>query len=141
MSIDLRRGGEQAFTLKLNMPVREIYCNPAVHENQGRVAIARGPLIYCLEQAGNTAPIRSARIAEEPDYSVQRGEEPLRGIGTIEFDGEASCIDYAESPLYSDTPYRTKPHRFTAIPYYAWANREPGDMSVWIAKTHKHTED
>ncbi len=103
--------------LNLPMPVRRVYAHEAVEANRGKVALMRGPLIYCLEAADHSetdvfslALPRDSRIAHEHRDELLGGATVLRGRAATG-DGPA--------PL-------------TAIPYYAWANRQAGPMTVWI---------
>lgn len=125
--------------LSLPMPVRRIEAHPDVLENAGRVALARGPLVYCLEaldQPGSD-PNDVALPFASPIEAVER-PDLLGGIVTL----EANALSDPPDPSWSDRLYRTarakQPEgaletvRLRAIPYFAWANRHPGRMQVWI---------
>jgi DUF1680 family protein len=130
--------------LELPLPVRLVESHPRVPENRGAVALTRGPLVYCLESPDNVT-------AEIPDLALAPAEgdasggfcaewQPLllRGVALVRGRAQglcARCIASRPDPLYrvwGETP--APPHYevpVTAIPYYAWANRESAAMTVW----------
>lgn len=97
------------------------------------MAIQRGPLVYCLEEADNGAPITSLELAEEPNLTEYAVQNLLGGCVIVEGDGVMT-----DPASWSDVkPYRpyTKQRnavRFKSIPYYLWGKRQPGEMSVWL---------
>jgi DUF1680 family protein len=118
----------------LPMQVRRIESNPAVNATSGRIALTRGPLVYCIEQADHPAvDIRSLRLPAGSTLNARWAGDILGGVVAIE--GEAIDVGLGS---WSDGLYRAinrchvKAVPFAAIPYYAWANREPGPMTVWI---------
>lgn len=117
----------------LPMEAKLIAAHPQIRANAGKAAIQRGPLVYCVEEADNGAPLASLSLAEEPKLSERAVSDLLGGCVVVEGDGLAA--DHAA--WLEDQPYRplgkqTKPVRFKAIPYYLWGNRQPGEMSVWL---------
>ncbi len=122
--------------LRLPMDVRLVASHPRVQANRGRAAIARGPLIYCIESADHPAANVDALVLG-PDSDLQASDEPglLGGLTTIR--GSAGIAVKSESDeLYSrfqgGNPAPAGSTPLTAIPYFAWANRAPGAMRVWI---------
>jgi hypothetical protein len=119
------------------MPVQRIKANPKVTADLGRVALQRGPLVYCLEGPDNPTGVRNLCLPPETALKAEPQPNLLGGITVIQ--GKAQSVRKTEWP---DTLYRPasltsslKEVEFTAIPYYANANREPGDLQVWIAET------
>jgi DUF1680 family protein len=95
------------------------------------VALMRGPLVYCLEGVDNPAPLHRMRLPAGAALTP-RFEDVLGGIVMLEGSAEA---DRAED--WAGALYRTEPPRFDAVslkaaPYFAWDNREPGEMEVWV---------
>ena len=122
--------------LRLPMDVRLVASHPRVQANRGRVAIARGPLVYCIEAADHPESNVDALVLG-PDSDLQASDEPdlLGGLTTIR--GSAGVAVKRESDeLYSrfdgGKPELAGSTALTAIPYFAWANRTPGAMRVWI---------
>lgn len=110
--------------LNMEMPVRQVKANPAVQADQGRAALERGPIVYCVESVDNPSGIRN--IVVPPDASFTTDYKPglLGGVAVIK--GKVDAC-YTES-----RKGRTQPADLTAIPFYASANREPCAMDVWL---------
>ena len=124
--------------LRLPMPVRRIASHPRVTENAGRVALMRGPLVYCLEAVDNPgADVRDVVLPSDAAIEAEHRPDLLGGLTVLAFEGCAlPAGDRWEGVLYRDdaTTDQTdgETARVTAVPYYAWANREPGPMRVWV---------
>lgn len=125
--------------LSLPMPVRRIVTHPRVAENAGRVALMRGPLLYCLEAADNPgADPRDVSLSATATLTAEFQAGLLDGVVTISGEAVVASLD----ATWGDRLYRavstgvmTPPGKratVTAIPYFAWANREPGPMAVWL---------
>ncbi|MFI1742934.1 glycoside hydrolase family 127 protein [Thalassobellus sediminis] len=107
------------------MEARTVKANPAVKENQGKVSIERGPVVYCAEWPDNDFDIFSIILNKQPKFKVEKKNDLLYGINTIQ--------TQAQSLSYSDQgKLVTKDVKLNMIPYYAWAHRGSGDMSVWL---------
>ena len=98
--------------LVLDMPVEVVAADPRVKENEGRRALQRGPLVYCLEEADNKVDYDQLRISEDASFSTEFKPDFLRGVVTITAQTGSQTLNY--------------------IPYYSWDNREPGRMQVWV---------
>jgi DUF1680 family protein len=125
------RNGDR-ITLHLDMPVTLVESSPHVRENRGKAAVTRGPVVYCLEEADNGKELYRLRLGMPGAYSVTHEEGLLEGVTVISFTGKREK-DWPEDDLYrplEDPVLEDKPLRF--IPYYAWANRNPGEMTVWV---------
>lgn len=119
--------------LVLPMPVEQIKAHPTVRSDVGQIALQRGPLIYCLEEVDNPRPLH--QISLPPDFSVDTAFEPelLGGVVTIKGEGQAPNFEDWDEKLYQRAnETSTRQIEFKAIPYYAWDNREHGEMRVWI---------
>ena len=99
--------------LDLPMPVRRIEAHPRVKDDVGRVAIQRGPLVYCFEGVDNPGGVRNIVLARDPQFTTEHRPDLLGGVTVIR------CTDRTGRQL-------------TAVPYYAWNHREPGEMAVWV---------
>jgi DUF1680 family protein len=98
--------------LALDMPVEVVAADPRVQENIGKRAIRRGPLVYCLEETDNKGAFDQIALSPGTKYQAVFQPSLLNGVTTV----TATNGDKA----------------FTLIPYYAWDNREAGEMKVWI---------
>jgi uncharacterized protein len=107
--------------IDLPMPIQRIVSNENVAANRGLVALQRGPIVYCTEHTdvpgGKVAPLV---LPDDAPLSVTRSTKLLRGTPVI----TSAAAKIANKPV-----------KFTAIPYYAWAHRGKGPMSVWLART------
>jgi len=124
------RAGDRV-QLELPLPVRRLEAHPLVEQAAGRVALARGPIVYCVEQADTSAPVGALRLPRE---AVLR-PEPLPALGGVPaLTGEALALEVAEdAPLYAaSAPRHGRSVPFRAVPYCAWDNREAGPMRVWL---------
>lgn len=121
--------------LNLEMPVERMLPHPLIREDAGQIAMQRGPLVYCLEQADNGPQLANVVIPGDADLKPERRPDLLGGIVAIA--GHAIRIEPSEwgDQLYKpqrDLQLKQTPFVFTAIPYFLWANREPGEMRVWM---------
>jgi len=120
---------------RLPMETVLVGARPEIRANAGRAAIQRGPLVYCVEEADNGAPLAALSLAEEPALSERFEPDLLGGCVVIEGDGRTPAdTDWPEDAPYRPLRAATRPKRFRAIPYFLWGNREPGEMSVWIRR-------
>ena len=121
-----------AVVLELAMPVERIEAHPAVREDAGRVALQRGPLVYCLEEVDNGPHLPD--LALPRDAPLQAAFDPSLLGGVVAITGQAlrRALPGWEGELYRSAQPATHMVPFKAIPYYAWANRAPGEMLVWI---------
>jgi DUF1680 family protein len=123
--------------LELPVPVRRVECHPWVANNHGRVALARGPLVYCLEGVDHPGrDLRDLVLPTGAELEPSFDPELLGGVAMVRAAGLAAPPAGWAERLYrratAGGPRSTaEPVPLRAIPYYAWANREPGPMQVW----------
>ena len=120
-------------TLAFELPVRRLYADPRVRDCAGKVALARGPVVYCLEAADQEAPVFSLSLPR--DAAITPGDSVSGLPGDIVCLRAQGKTARGAGRLYSETRPETRPCQITAIPYFAWANREKGDMTVWIRES------
>ncbi len=123
--------------LNLAMPVQTVWAHPAVRQMQGRIALQRGPIVYCMEGVDN-GNIGLDRITLDPNqvdqFTVDYQPDLLGGVAVLHGAGQV----IKETGWSSDTLYRrnqpsaTEPVNVTAIPYCTWDNRAAGEMRVWF---------
>ncbi|WP_017812176.1 glycoside hydrolase family 127 protein [Paenibacillus shenyangensis] len=118
----------------MEMDVQIIRANPKLRATSGKVALQRGPLVYCLEQADNGELIAALQIETDQPMTSRFDERLLGGCTII----EGSAIreqeqNWGESLYQDHAPEQTR-QSFTAIPYFMWGNRGEGDMTVWVRK-------
>jgi DUF1680 family protein len=125
--------------LSLPMPVRCVESHPYIEENAGRVALMRGPLLYCVEQIDNPeAALDDIELRGGASFRTDFRPDLLGGVEVLTAAAGVNVPDDSwDTALYRTTrPDKSAvdggPVSLTAIPYHAWANREPGPMRVWL---------
>jgi uncharacterized protein len=118
--------------LNFDLPVRKKFCRFEVDANRGRVALTRGPLVYCLEQIDNGAELDALTLPLNAAFAPE--ERPDLPGGMLGLAGRGFREQTRNDGLYADEPPVAQPTTVRALPYYAWANREPGEMQVWIRR-------
>jgi DUF1680 family protein len=113
--------------LDLPMPVRRVLSHEAVEDNRGRVALERGPLVYCAEWPDNEADVLGLVLPDSSELTAEFRNDLLQGLTVISGQAYSRSTD---NPDIAAAP----PTRFTAIPYYAWAHRGIGEMAVWLQR-------
>ena len=122
-------------TLALAMPVERVAANPAVDAAAGKVALQRGPVVYCLEACDHAVDVRAIRLPDRARLTP-RFDKRLLG-GTVVIEGKARAVPMRE---WKDRLYRpqaagaTAPAAIRAIPYCLWDNRKAGTMAVWLPR-------
>jgi DUF1680 family protein len=124
-------------SIEFDMPVSIVEANPHVRVDTNKVAIMRGPVVYCLEEKDNGAELHKLRLENPPprEWAVEYDKNILEGVTVISCRGKREK-DWPGDELYRavEAPeYEDQTLRF--IPYYAWANRGAGEMTVWVNKS------
>ncbi len=115
--------------LHLPMPVRRVLCHEEVEANVDMVAIERGPLVYCAEAVDNPGGgVLDRLVPGAAELRAEHRADLLGGITVITFDALG-----ASRGVEGNSP-RLERRELTLIPYYAWAHRERGAMTVWLAR-------
>ncbi len=130
----LRRTWQPGDKVKLQMQMepRLVAAHPSVKADVGRIAVCRGPLVYCLEQMDQKAPLPYVSLPVGSEMVAGTMPNVLGGIVVIRAEGQAIPQDEWKDCLYRPGPLKTKPTQLNFISYYIWDNREPGAMAVWI---------
>ncbi len=115
--------------LDMDMPVRRVQTDVAVEENRGRVALQRGPIVYCFEEADHEVPVSRIVIPDEAEMTPHFEPGLLGGVVVLRGRGMAEVVRQAEDGALT---WETQPVPVMAVPYYAWDNRKPGEMVVWV---------
>jgi DUF1680 family protein len=119
--------------LDLAMPVERVVAHPSVTADRGKIALQRGPLVYCIEDADNPAGVDTASLPCDAEFSTVFSNNTLGGVVIVEGDALFADSDNWEGAIYQDAEsVKSRRTRIRAIPYYAWDNRSPGRMMVWI---------
>ncbi|GDZ38347.1 hypothetical protein BBM1114_08015 [Bifidobacterium breve MCC 1114] len=126
-------------TLELDMPVKFVRANSRVRSDAGQVAVMRGLLVYCVEQADNPGDLWNYRLADGVDAAAAKTEfqsDLLCGVDTVSLPAVREQADSDDAALYAsaDVAPATEAAILTLVPYYSWANREVGQMRVWLRR-------
>lgn len=116
--------------LTLDIPIRRIYSNTKVRSDAGCVALMRGPVVYCFEEADNGQELQALRIPRKAPVKVlPYNKSLLNGIVALQIEGLRLK---GRDELYSEQPPKEERAELTAIPYYVWGNRGLNQMRVWM---------
>ena len=126
-----RKWGESQVEILFDLEVRKVYANKNVREDAGKVALMRGPFVYCFEGVDNGNDLQAMCIDADTQAETFVGKEGvLKDKVCIHVQGYE---DERESDaLYSEEKPDYQPHELTAIPYYLWGNRGVNQMRVWM---------
>ena len=115
--------------LNLPMPIRRVVADENLKDDVGRVALQRGPVVFCAEWPDNpNGKVRDLILPDDQALTADFDPTLLNGVQTIK--GQAFSV----SPGADGSPVKTG-QDFKAIPYFAWANRGKGEMTVWFANS------
>jgi uncharacterized protein len=112
--------------VKLPMPVRKLQSNSNVENNIGKVALQRGPLVYCAEWPDNFGLTSNLILPANSSFTTEHKSDLLNGVTVLKSEALAITVDENNNSV------STKTQPFTAIPYYAWAHRGKGEMMIWL---------
>jgi uncharacterized protein len=123
-----------AIQLAFAMPVERLYAHPNISMDADRVALRRGPIVYCVEETDVGRPPQHLRLPRTARFTCTFEPQLLDGAVVLRSTGTATTV-----PEWADTLYRTEPPNeeeveITAVPYHLWANRTPGAMTVWLCE-------
>ncbi|MDQ8737716.1 beta-L-arabinofuranosidase domain-containing protein [Paenibacillus sp. LHD-38] len=119
--------------LELEMPIIRMNANPLVRETIGKVALQRGPFVYCLEEADNGNLLHELLLPKEAELQAIYQSDLLGGVTIIRGLAERTSASEWNGELYKPASSETSVEAaLTFIPYYAWANRACGEMTVWM---------
>ena len=129
--VSLRRTWRPGDLVEMNlpMPVRRVVAHDAVESDRNRIAVERGPIVYCAEAVDNNGRVMHRFLADTPEWEMaQTAIIPGVAVPALTSEGGAVYRDAA------DQPDRVENEPVTLIPYFAWAHRGAGEMQVWLAK-------
>ena len=125
LTIDRKWKKNDVVEIHFDMLPRLVKANEKVAADRGRVAVERGPVVYCAEWPDNDFNVHTLLMNRRPELRVVERPELLYGLNQIVTDAQALSYDKAGKLAVKDV-------KMTLIPYYAWAHRGEGDMEVWL---------
>ena len=124
--------------LEMDMPVRILEADTRVRENTGKVAIARGPIVYCLEEVDNGKDLHLCRVdmqnLKASDIEMETTEELGHPMTVLKVPGKRLIPTESAELYHAAQPVREQDVTLRMVPYYAWNNRGEGEMSVWVRR-------
>lgn len=117
--------------LTFAMEVKRLTSRKEVKQNEGRVALQRGPLVYCVEGVDNGGQAWNFILSDNTTFTSQFNKDLLEGVTTIQFTAPTLQINPDGQSI------TTENRKITAIPYYAWCNRGQNQMQVWLPRSIK----
>ena len=112
-------------------PAKFVYANPQVRADSGKVAIVRGPLVYCLEEIDNSQNLPAIFVDTDEPLKEEKSDL-FGGIVTVKAKGKKIVEASVSDSLYSGEKPQLEDVELTAIPYPYWNNRGEGEMLVWM---------
>jgi uncharacterized protein len=119
--------------VQLPMEIRKVAANQNITDDIGKIALQRGPLIYCAEWVDNHGKTGNIILPASTKFSIEYMPDLLNGVTVLKSNASAVVIQ-------PDNNISTIKQTFTAIPYYSWANRGKGEMMVWFPTEVKDVE-
>ena len=118
------REWKQGDVVNYNLPmsIRRVEANKNVTDDAGKVAIERGPIVYCLEGIDNGADLMKLALPDSSKLTESFNSDELSGVVTISGEGQI------------ENGKKVTAQKFTAIPYFVWNNRGADEMKVWIPR-------
>ena len=122
--------------LDLPMPAERIYAHPAVRMDAGRVALKRGPLVYCVEEVDNPRrPVQRLKLPRGSEIKVAAARRSVRRHRHAHRRcGQRSTTAIGATGSIAPSRRPSEPATLTALPYYLWNNRQKGSMMVWLVE-------
>ncbi len=126
--ISLSRNWQKGDRISIDfpMPIRRVTSHPKVKVNRGRVALERGPIVYCLEAIDHSGAVSNLFL---PDESVLESE-----FDETFLNGSVQLHAIIQQVFLEGEKLSVRPVKMTAIPYYLWAHRKVGEMAVWLPR-------
>ena len=121
-----------AVKLDLEMRPERLYANPRIRQDLGRVALRRGPLLYCAEATDNAGGVHGLQLPREAAVTDSFEPNLLGGVVTLRAEAARDDAEDWNGTLYRSGPPQSETAALKAVPYYAWDNRDAGDMLVWL---------
>ena len=130
----IEREWAQGDVVQLDLPLvpRAVRANPKVRQDQGRVSIMRGPLVYCLEGVDNAPGLNSILLGDGLGKAQTAAVPNLDGAIAIDLPVLREMAEAWGDELYGSDALPAKEETARMVPYHLWDNREPGEMLVWV---------
>jgi DUF1680 family protein len=134
--IVINRAWKKNDVVEMNLPmeIRRVVANPLLKENIGKVALQRGPLVYCAEWVDNSGKASNIILPASASFTNEFKPDLLNGVVALK--SQVSAVKLAAN----GEEVNTVKQPFVAIPYYSWANRGKGEMQIWFPERVNYVE-
>jgi DUF1680 family protein len=130
--LDRRWTSGDVVRLEMDLSVQRVTCNDKVEANRGRVAIERGPIVYCIEGEDHSEQVMNLFMPDKTLWHIEHRKDLLGGVTLVSGQGQAAYRD-------SNDTVQSKPATLNFIPYYAWCERGANEMQVWLPQSLENT--
>lgn len=124
--------GDEVVDLELPLAPRALYADPRVRQDAGRLALMRGPLVYCTEAVDNGAGLNALSVTVDPALARESRLAELGEAIAIDLPASRDVSTGFDGALYREAPPASEPATARFVPYHLWDNRAPGEMLVWM---------
>ncbi|MCD8351559.1 MAG: glycoside hydrolase family 127 protein [Planctomycetaceae bacterium] len=132
LTLDRQWKDGDILVLTIPLDTRVIWPHPEIRQNAGRIALARGPLLYCLASADNPFPLNRIRVRPDTSFVPEFRQDILDGVTVLKAPARLVATEGWGTTLYRESAPLLVDTTITAVPYFAWDNREAGEMLVWM---------
>lgn len=125
-------GEEDTVSVSFPMKAKLMASSPKVRENAGKVALVRGPIVYCMEEQDNGKNLHLLSVKADTTFTILDDQICGNAVKKIQLNGSRNIGAQSVRGLYSEfCPAATEDVTLTYIPYFTWANRGENEMQVW----------
>lgn len=121
-----------AIELVFDMPVEKMRAHPSIRENAGKLALQRGPIVFCFEEVDNGGELANLSISKDSSFKIEYKKDLLEGITVLTGKANRIVDNRMTNSLYSSAEHEEESVTVQAVPYSYWGNRKTGEMLVWI---------
>ena len=135
----IERDWQPGDSVRLDLPLvpRALRANPKVRQDAGRVAVMRGPLVYCLEGVDNAVGLNSILLGDGLGKAQTATIPDFNGAIAIDLPVLRELTESWGDELYGEAVLEAEPDTARLVPYHLWDNRAPGEMLVWLRQTQE----
>lgn len=125
--------------ISFSMPVQIMKSHPQVRQTFSKVALQRGPFVYCMEQVDNGKALYQLQLPRKTEFTISEQVGSPGGVKVIQAAGQRMkpTEEWADELYRSDSRWKLEQVNLKFIPYFTWANRGVGEMTVWIQEASK----
>lgn len=126
---------QTSIRLELDMSVRRMRASLRVKADAGKIAVMRGPIVYCMEEADNPHDLWTYAMSVDAKVEERYDAKLLEGVEVLQFQGARESAESDSLYAIAVRAPEWRNDRITMIPYYAWCNRTEGQMQVWVRES------